>query len=872
MFRASIHAFISLLLLLSMSVHAQVNDDFEDGDFTSGTLWSGSSALFTVIDDGGNQRLRSNSPIAATYYLTTPSTLVNDAQWEFYIDLRFATSGVNYVDVFLMSDAANLTTGANGYFVRIGGTSDRVELFRSDAGTPSSLAVQSPDGAVNSSSSNPFLIRATRSATGVWALLFDDGSVGTYTTAGSATDATYTASTHFGLRIEQSSAASAVNNHYFDDFAAEVIPVDLTPPSIISATAVSATQVDVQFSEALDPTSAGNAFNYDIQPFISVSMAVLDGVDPSLVHLTPALPLTSGANYDLLVSGVEDLAGNAMPGGPSFPFTYFVPAIADYRDVVVNEFMADQTPVVGLPEAEFVELYNATTDRNFDLAGWTISDGTSTATLPSYALTPGAYVVVVGDAFAPLFGSVPNLISVSTLPSLNNDGDPLSLKDATAATIDALTYDLAWYQDAVKDDGGWTLEQIDPTSPCSGANNWRASNAPAGGTPGVQNSIFSIVPDAQAPALSSVQVNSATSIVLVFNEAMDAASLAAGTYLIAPSISVNSAVASGTNAVQLTLSASLVVGTFYTITVTGVTDCPGNVIGTSNTATFALPEPVETGDVVINEVLYDPVVGGSDFVELYNRSNKVLSLAGWKLANVSDGVVGSELTITTSSFLLLPDAYALITEDGLNTAALYPQSHTDRFVVADMPSYNNGEGSVVLQAPDGTQLDRFDYNDDLHFTLVNNTEGYSLERVDPKRPTSDNTNWQTASDVVGRATPGFLNSQYAPAPSASGEITLDTEIFSPDNDGFQDVLTIGYQFDQAGFVGTLIIFDVVGREARNLMENQLLGTDGSISWDGILDGGSLGRIGPYIVMLEVFDLEGNIERFKKVVTLAHKLE
>ncbi|HMC98267.1 MAG TPA: lamin tail domain-containing protein, partial [Flavobacteriales bacterium] len=549
-----------------------------------------------------------------------------------------------------------------------------------------------------------------------------------------------------------------------------------------------------------------------------------------------------------------------------------IPDVADYRDVVINEFMADQTPVVGLPEAEFVELHNPTTDKTFDLAGWTFSDGTSTATLTTYMLPPGSYVVVVGSAFAPLFGSVPNLISVSTLPSLNNDGDPLTLKDGTAVTIDALTYDLTWYQDAVKSDGGWSLEQIDPTAPCSGPNNWRASNASAGGTPGAQNSVYAIIPDVQGPSLSSVQVNDATTLVLVFNEAMDAASLSAGTYVISPTIAVSSAVPVGTNGVQLSLSTPLAVGTTYTITVTGVNDCPGNAIGSANTAAFALPEPVAVGDVVINEVLYDPVVGGSDFVELYNRSNKVLSLAGWKLANVSNGIVGGELTITSASFLLLPGAYALITEDGTNTATLYPQSHTDRFVVTDMPSYNNGEGSVVLQAPDGTQLDRFDYSDDLHFALVNNTEGYSLERVDPLRPTSDDTNWQTASDVAGRATPGFLNSQYAPAPSTSGEISLDTEIFSPDNDGFQDVLTIGYHFDQPGFVGTLIIFDIAGREARKLMDSQLLGTEGSISWDGILEGGSLGRMGPYIVMLEVFDLDGNTERFKKTVTLAHKLD
>ncbi|MEZ4740032.1 MAG: hypothetical protein R2818_11905 [Flavobacteriales bacterium] len=78
--------------------------------------------------------------------------------------------------------------------------------------------------------------------------------------------------------------------------------------------------------------------------------------------------------------------------------------------------------------------------------------------------------------------------------------------------------------------------------------------------------------------------------------------------------------------------------------------------------------------------------------------------------------------------------------------------------------------------------------------------------------------------------------------------------------------------DQAGFVGNLTVYDITGREARKLMESELLGTEGSISWNGLLDSGSLARMGPYIVLLEVFDLNGNVERFKKTVTLAHRLD
>lgn len=858
---------VCLSLLVAIGARAQVNDDFSDGNFNIGTVWSGNDALFVVVDDGGNQRLRSASPGAANYYLSTPSTIVDDAYWELFFDLRFATSGANYVDVYLMSSAADLSAGANGYFVRIGGTNDRLELFRSDAGAETSLGLLTSN-IVNSSASNPFRLKVSRSAAGLFTLEHDDGNTGSYANAGSVSDATYTSATHFGIRIEQSTAASAVNNHFFDDIIAAPIPVDNTPPSITSVMAISASQVDVHYSEPLDPAFVGS---YDIVPFIGVSGQVLDGIDATLVHVTPAIALTSGNTYGLSGSGAQDLAGNASIDSGIIEFLYVVPDVALPGEVIINEIMADPSPAVGLPDAEFVEIHNTTADKTFDLAGWTFTDGGTTGTLPSVILPPGGFAILTDDANAALFAGFGAVASIITFPSINNDGDPLSLSNDAATVIDAVAFDLDWYNDGVKDDGGWTLERKDPTAPCSSAGNWTASNDPQGGTPGAQNSVFAIVPDNTPPTLVAVQVNSATSVVLVFSEAMDAATLLTGSYALDPALSIAQVLPVNASAIELVLGTPLVVGTLYTVTVTNVSDCPGNAIAGGNTASFALPEPVEPGDAVINEVLYDPFGTGSDFVELYNRSNKTLSLAGWKLGNVSDGAVDDVLTITSASFLLLPGAYALICESTTNIVSNYPQSRTERFVETDLPSYNNGEGGVVLQAPDGTQLDRFDYNDDLHFALVNETEGYSLERIDPDRPTSDNTNWQTASDVAGKATPGYQNSQFSPTTNASGELTIDPAIFSPDNDGFEDVLTMGYRFEQAGFVGNMSVYDIAGREVRKLMESQLLGTEGAISWDGLLDDGSKGRIGPYIVVFEIFDLDGNTELYKKTVTLAHKL-
>ncbi len=856
---------------LAVFVSAQVDDSFTDGDFTTGPAWTGTDALFTVVDDGGNQRLRSNSPGATNYYLSTPSTIANDTRWEFFVDLRFSTSGANYVDFYLMSDLADLSGAVNGYLLRMGGTQDRLELFRADAGAATTIALQSADAVVNSSTSNPFLIRVERTASADWTLWFDDGVTGTWTQAGTVNDATWTTTTHFGARIEQSSAGTVVNNHFFDDFSVAPIPVDNTPPALLSATILSDTQIDLAFNESVEQLTAEEENNYGIIPFNSAASVVRDATDFSLVHLTLAIAMQSGNTYTITVNGVEDLVGNACVNETA-DVLYFVPDAAEPGDVIINEIMADPDPAVGLPNVEFIEIHNRTADKTFDLAGWTLTDGSGTGTLPAATLTPGAFVILCDDGNTALFTPFGQVAGFSTFPSaLTNTGEPLDLKEPGGVTIDAVAYSDAWYNDDIKAGGGWTLERIDPTTPCSSAANWTASNDALGGTPGEQNSVFAIIPDVTVPELVNVFVNSDSRIELLFGEAMSVSSLFGGSYQFTPSLTIDLVLPLSDDRVRIDLASPLTIGVLYSITVSGVTDCVGNVIGSANTLAFALPEPALSGDVVINEVLYDPLGSGSDFVEVYNRSNKVLSLAGWKLANETGGVIGSATVITTAAFLLMPGEYALITESADDIADQYPLAHTDRFVEADMPSYNNGEGVVVLQDPTGDTLDRFAYNDDLHFALLNSTDGVSLERVDPDRPVDDNTNWHSAAEAAGYATPGYRNSQFSENPEPTGELTINPAIFSPDNDGYQDLLTVAYRLDEPGFTGTMIVFDVAGREVVKLIDNELLGTSGAVSWNGIMESGDLARMGAYVVVFEAFDLQGNVERFRETVALAHKL-
>ncbi|HRP61526.1 MAG TPA: hypothetical protein PK833_14735, partial [Vicingus sp.] len=119
-------------------------------------------------------------------------------------------------------------------------------------------------------------------------------------------------------------------------------------------------------------------------------------------------------------------------------------------------------------------------------------------------------------------------------------------------------------------------------------------------------------------------------------------------------------------------------------------------------------------------------------------------------------------------------------------------------------------------------------NEDLHFALLNDTKGVSLERIDYNRPSNDNTNWHSPAEDVGFATPGYENSQFQKVEITDG-ISISPETFSPDNDGVDDVLNISYQFAEAGYVANIVIYDAKGRLIKNLLLNELLGTKGTFS-------------------------------------------
>jgi hypothetical protein len=549
---------------------------------------------------------------------------------------------------------------------------------------------------------------------------------------------------------------------------------------------------------------------------------------------------------------------------------------ANRFDVVIDELFPDPTPPVQLPNAEFIELKNVSTTA-LNIRNWKISDGSSTATITSsFILKPDSFVIICPNTSVASFTAFGNTVGVSNFPSLNNDADIISLYSAEGRLIHCVGYNSNWYQNAVKSDGGWTLEMIDTKNPCTGMNNWKASPNTSGGSPGKKNDADANNADDQPPALIRSAALDSITISALFNEPLDSASAA-----LPVNYTINNGMAQPVSAtvimplcteVVLKLASPLSNKTVYELKVSQLMDCSGNAINQFNTTKAGLPVMADSLAIVINEVLFNPRPDGFDYIEIYNRSNSIIDLKQLYLATRNaTGQLTSITTLSAVPWLLFPGEYKVFTENRLWLQQQY--FIKDPSVIAELtalPSLPDDKGTIVLMNMQGAVVDELRYDHSWHFALVSEKDGVALERLNYNESTQEKLNWSSAASTAGYGTPGYPNSQLMGDAQLQGQVAITPAVFSPDNDGFNDFATIDYQLGEPGFVATIRVFDVNGRIVRHLANNASLSTSGRFRWDGLDDKLNKLPVGMYVVLTEIFNLQGKTKKFKQVVTLARR--
>ena len=544
-------------------------------------------------------------------------------------------------------------------------------------------------------------------------------------------------------------------------------------------------------------------------------------------------------------------------------------------DVVINELLADPAPGVGLPNSEFVELKNVSSSP-VNLRNWKISDGSTTATISgNFMLDPDSVVIICPASSIASFAVFGKALGVSGFPSLNNDADIISLISPEQKIIHAVGYSEKWFDNSVKGEGGWSLEMIDAQNPCGGPSNWKPSQDPRGGTPGQKNSIEAFNPDRIPPALIRTYPADSFTVVAVFDELVDSSHAATAKFHINNNVGFSvqaTPIPPLFNEVKLTFNSSLALETTYELKITGISDCAGNMIGTFNTAKAGRISRCDSLDLVINEILFNPVTDGSDYVELYNRSNKIVDASRLYIASRNgSGAISSTKRISETPFLIFPGDHLTITEEPSLIKRQFLVANPEMLLtVSGLPSFPDDEGDVIIMNELGKIVDDLSYKDEWHFALVDNKNGVALERIDPHKNTGDPGNWTSAASTAGFGTPTSKNSQFKNPNTGALQVSISSRIFSPDNDGIDDMCFINFQFASPGFVARVMVFDINGRMVRKLAANQNLGQSGFFRWDGMNDLGGQCPAGLYIILTEIFDLNGNSKKFKNPVALARK--
>jgi len=856
--------FLLFLIIIPGVTFSQVADHFTDGNFSQNPLWRGDTNHFEI---NLNHQLHLNFSGSDTSYLSTVNKRAMKTEWSFWIKISFNTSANNYARVYLISDTVDLSGPVNGYYVQFGGTDDSIIISRQK--NNEHKRVLSFHNYVTSQTSNILRIKIRRGIDGYWETFLDTVGGTNYIRDHSFTDTTFRTGNYFGVFCRYTSSNS--KKFYFDDIYVGSMINDSTPPRLISCRVADSVHIQAIFSESPEYQGLVDPQHYILlNKGIRPQSITVDPIQSTWIQLQFSLPLEEGIFDTLKITGIADLSGNLI-SDTLVPVCYYPPRA---YDILINEIMFDPEPPNALPPQEYIELFNRS-DYPINMKDWVLYFGNHQKQLPDITLQTHSYLLLVKDTnlFSAYGPSVPLFSSGS---SLSNEGATITIKDREQRIVHFITYSPDWFHGSFKEEGGWSVEMADPLSPCVCEGNWEASTDMAGGTPGKSNSINGKHPDETAPGIDRAFIRDSTILHLVFSEPMDSLSLQTTAFnKRLPDEIIHREIVSlppSYQYVDLMYDVPFQRNIIYAISFDStLKDCSGNGIDNIAMVRAAIPDSIRQSEIVINELLFNPQSGGSRFVELFNRSAKVLDLSELILSgkDLIQGGTNSGEPVSTERFLLFPEEYAVISPDIEDICIRYHCWDQKNFIkMKNFPSLNNDTGIVVLARKDNNLvIDKFRYNHEMHYPLLTTEEGVSLERLNPEKSSESPENWHSASETSGFATPGHQNSQQTNDPDNGSQVVLSPEIFSPDNDGKEDVLSIRVNAGEPGYQATIIIFDERGREVKRLINNILISNTEVFYWDGIDDDRNKAPIGFYIVYVEIQKPDGTVKRFKKCAVL-----
>lgn len=867
---------IVLFLFIPGMVCAQlVCEDFESG---SGSAW--------LQNGQGRWEADSLFPLSGNYSLhhsydnsdrgcDQAGVMINGLQpsmaetvWRFKIRHTYNPSSSNNWSYFLLSDSppSEMKPGGtvSGYAlgVNLSGYDDTLSLWKVVNGDVSELFSTSVNWQNDIGVDSTASLCVTRDTDGTWKVYIHDGQHEVNIGSGTDNELFFTAWT--GIMFSYSSSQD--RKLWLDDIIIEGhIEEDHSAPVLDTAYFTPDHNLYLAFDEAL--ADMPDTKNFLLMPGDLIPEKVSPDGNAYLLEFDVALK--NKTHYSLRITGVCDMPGNCT----DTIINDILLAWPEWGDIVISEIMFDPDPPVRLPCSQYLELHNLS-EFEFSAGELILQAGDRSYELSASRIKQGDYLIITGEDDTHAFSGYGRSVTIDAQLSMRSR-ELVVLRNSKDDVLHGLEYDKDWYKNSLKKEGGWSLEMIDTAYPFAGRENWTGSTDISGGTPGRINSVSNSNPDTYEPFLTNIYPLSATLLHLDFSESMDGGLTESDSWYFEGNTIRDIILCDPLRrAINIELAESLKSGNIYEAELQGgVADQAGNSLVIKD-GRFGIAEATGHMDLIINELLFDPLPGDAEYIELYNNSDKIIDLADHFLVsyNKERGDTGRICWLSDGCRCLMPGDYFVITTDRLSVINAYGTCDEDRiFEIGYLPSLPDRGGSLLLFNRSLVLMDEMSYSEDMHFSMLAVTTGVSLERINPSVPGMESTNWRSAAGVAGYGTPGVNNSAAAEEGGNKGgtAISLSSKRISPDNDGFEDYLRIGISTERDQNILSITVFDDMGYPVRRLAENMTASGCSVIDWDGCDDNAYLLKEGIYIIYVQIIVPGRAPEVFKKVCALVY---
>jgi hypothetical protein len=859
---------IFLLLFLPLMARGQVAENFESGSCSNwlqpfAGRWkadslnalSGHYSLHHIYDNttAGNDR------IALQVKNLHPD--LGPTTWSFTIRHGYDPSSTNNWAVFLMSEAGTdgmTASGTNGYAigVNITGSDDTLKLIKFSNGGLLSVISTSLNWQTVVGKTSYVKIEVRRSVEGQW-IVNVYKNTGEIIKTASGNDPELFNHDWFGIVYKYTATGDRLL--WVDDISiGGDFRTDLTPPELTGCIPVGKNSVRLSFNE---PPSEETMKIENIHLNGSIIPKSIEKISPVSFTVNFGDTFENHKENTIAVGTLCDVTGNCSENA----VLHFTSGWVETGDVAITEIMADPDPEVDLPAKEYIEITNRT-GYKFNIKKWKLASENQVAEFPETVLGNNEIMIICAAADTALFRKYGRVTGLKSFPSLTDEGKLLYLTDSTNTLIHGVEYTSGWYSERLKSNGGWSLEMVDINYPFNPEKNWKASEASQGGTPGVVNSVTGENTDTHFEGLNSLIAIDDHHIDLDFPE-----------YVSDPVGLLNEIKIEGITLKEIRqsdpLSRSFILetnetlqkGKSYSIRMPGFKDFNGNIM-IKRDFTFGLPEKALTNDIRFNEILFNPLPGDPDFIELFNCSDRIIDASRLQIVTVSETSDTSDLyRLSDENRCIFPQSFYVITTDKTKLLEAFPGADTGSvYQVGSMPSMPDDNGHLILFNRELNKIDEMIYYEKMHSQLLRNYEGITLEKQSPELESSDSGSWHSASESTGWGTPGYANSAYSGNIETTDLITFSSERITPDSDGYEDMLMIGYNPGSIGNILSVTIFDETGNLVRKLAANMLVNSEASVTWDGTADDGNAVNTGIYIILISAWDETGRTSKWKRV--------